>query len=56
MHGLMLNGEAGPEVTFDRSLLDAKGLRENLNTSLCGNDRTIVVKKMHRSILFQMVK
>lgn len=56
MHGLMLNREAGPEVTFDRSLLGAKELRENLNTSLCDSDRTIVVEKMHRSILCQMAK
>lgn len=56
MHGLMLNCKAGPDVTFDRSLLDAKELRENLNTSLCDNDRTLVVEKMHRSVLFQMAK
>jgi len=56
MHGLMLNCETGPEVIFDRTWLDAKELRENLNTSLCHSDGTIVVEKMHRSVLFQMVK
>lgn len=56
MHGLKLNCKTGPEVTFDRSLFDANELKENLNTSLCVNGRTIIVEKMHRSILFQMAK
>lgn len=56
VHRLTLNSKAAPEAAFDRSLWDAKELGENLTTSLSNGARTIIVERMHRSVLFHMAK